>query len=302
MKKWVVAILLVCMTMGMAGCGKEEIKPMYSVSDAGKNIGDSREDGGDGCGNIAADTEMLSEGINAFALKMYGELPGDENIFFSPYSLCSALSLLNVSAGGETKAEIEEVLGISDFDTWNAQMLSYLEKEWTKDTFVLSANSVWLQQGHKWADQMETGFLQPAAYYYKGETYEVDFLGDYDNTVKSMNQWASDHTNGMIKNIAEQTPRDTVLALMNAVYFEGKWSRPFLANYTREQTFHGIDGDVTVDMMNEYDLYIPYIEKHGIKGISLPYKDSSVVMKIFIPTEDYSNDSKEIHELFAKLL
>ena len=297
MKKWITYLLLLCMMATTCGCGAGKAKPLFSLKEAKKAyekvIGKE--------GKQAEGTELLQEGINTFALEMYNRLSTEENIFFSPYSLCSALSLLDVSAGGETKAELEAMLGIADLDTWNQEMLSYMNKQWTKDTFVLTANSVWLQQGRTWSENMEEGFIQPAAYFYNSETYEVDFLGNYEQTIKSMNKWASDNTNGMIKNIADQTPKDTVFALMNAVYFEGKWSRPFLANYTREATFHAKSGDVLVEMMNEYDSSYRYIEKYGIKGVSLPYKDSSIVMKIFIPTEEYSETSKEIDELFAAL-
>lgn len=46
---------------------------------------------------------QLKNGMNGFAFRLYDALPGDDNRFYSPYSLCSALAMLNVGADGETK-------------------------------------------------------------------------------------------------------------------------------------------------------------------------------------------------------
>lgn len=58
-----------------------------------------------------------------------------------------------MGAGTETKAELEEMLGITDLDAWNAAIKAYLEKPWAEETFVLTANSVWMQQ------DTETGMI-----------------------------------------------------------------------------------------------------------------------------------------------
>ena len=205
------------------------------------------------------------------------------NFFFSPYSLCTALSLLDVGAGTETKTELEEMLGITDLNAWNAAIKAYLEKPWAEETFVLTANSVWMQQGKEWSESMETAFLQPAGFYYNSELYEVDFLGNNEAVTEQVNAWAERNTNGMIPKVMDKVPTDTVMALMNAVYFEGKWETPFDPDDTYEQTFYGTDGERKVEMMHQYNERYAYVESNGIKGIALPYKEAGVVMKIFLP-------------------
>ena len=59
---------------------------------------------------------MFSEGVNQLASDIYGEMETEENVFFSPYSISVALSMLNLEAEGETKAQIEDMLGIEDMD------------------------------------------------------------------------------------------------------------------------------------------------------------------------------------------
>lgn len=285
MKKRGIALLLgISLALGATGCGKEvpgAIKPGYNAD------------------VTAAEPKVLRAGINQFAYEMYDRLPEDENIFFSPYSLCTALSLLDVGAGSETKEELENMLGITDLDAWNVAMKEYLAREWTDDTYVLTANSVWMQKDFEWSDNVETAFLQPADYYYNSELFEVDFKGKPDAAIKKMNAWADKNTKGMIPKIINKLPSDTVLSLMNAVYFEGKWETPFYVNDTHERTFHGTAGDSIVEMMCRNNQSYRYIEQNGIKGIALPYKDSSIAMKVFIPASN--EEETDIGTIFAAM-
>ena len=69
---------------------------------------------------------------------------------------------------------------------------------------------------------MEQDFATPVKRYYKGEVYEADFASQPESVVKEINQWTSEKTEGMIEKIVSYIPEDTVLMLLNAVYFEGK--------------------------------------------------------------------------------
>lgn len=284
-KKGLVWLVIACMAVGIGGCGKRE--PVRSeVQNETENA-------------VEEEKNMLRNGVNHFAYQLYGRLDGGENVFFSPYSLCSALSLLNLGAGTETKKELETLLGISDMDAWSSAMKAYLETEWTDETFVLTANSIWLQQGEAWAENIEADFLNPAAEFFKSELYEADFQGNPGDAIARLNRWAEENTNGMIPEVIAELPPATVLMLMNAVYFEGKWEIPFVEESTHEETFYGNDGEKRVDMMHQYGEYYAYIESCGMKGIAIPYKDSPLVMKIFVPLAPESGEN--IEALFAAL-
>ena len=230
--------------------------------------------------------EMLKSGINNFAFEMYGELEEGDNLFFSPFSVCSALSVLNLGAGSNTKAELEEVLGIADFDIWNAAMQSYLHKTYSSDTYVTIANSLWMQEDKTWAENMDTDFLKPAREYYSATAEELNFAERPQEAVSRINAWAEDNTKGMIPHVINNVSPDTVMALMNAVYFEGKWEIPFLEDDTVEAAFHGTDGDVTTDLMYLWHERYAYIEMYGLKGVAIPYRNSGIVMKVFLPLEE----------------
>ena len=230
--------------------------------------------------------EMLKNGINNFAFEMYGELEEGENLFFSPFSICSALSVLNLGAGSDTKAELEKVLGIADFDIWNAAMQSYLHKTYSSDTYVTIANSLWLQEDKEWAENMRADFLKPAGEFYSATVEELNFRERPGEAIAKVNSWAEENTNGMIPRVIDHIDADTVMVLMNAVYFEGKWEIPFLEDDTVEATFHGTDGDVTTDLMYLWHERYAYIEMYGLKGVAIPYRNSDMVMKVFLPLEE----------------
>lgn len=299
MKKRMTALLLsACMCAGLAGCG---------TNTPGNNPGHTKTDSSvtsltDNITVTSVKTDVtsfdqLKNGINEFSMNMYSALPADENIFYSPYSIASALSMLDVGAGGTTKNELENALGITDLDKWNDEMKAYLSKDWSQNTFVNTANSVWMNKGTTWAANINSDFLTPAKDYYSGEIYEADFDGQADKVVQNVNNWVSDNTNKMIPEILKEIPGGTVMMLINAVYFEGKWDTPFTEDKTFQSSFYGTDKESVVDMMHLYGEHFAYMDNGEIKGITLPYDGDNVVIKVFMPT----TDDGDINKLFDKL-
>ena len=299
MKKRMTALLLsACICAGLAGCG---------TNTPGNNPGHTKTDSSvtsltDNITVTPVKTDItsfdqLKNGINEFSMNMYSALPADKNIFYSPYSIASALSMLDVGAGGATKNELENALGITDLDEWNDEMKAYLSKDWSQNTFVNTANSIWMNKGTTWAANINSDFLTPAKDYYSGEVYEADFDGQADKVVQNVNNWVSDNTNKMIPEILKDIPGGTVMMLINAVYFEGKWDTPFTEDQTFQGSFYGTDKESVVDMMHLYGEHFAYMDNGEIKGIVLPYDGDNVVMKVFLPT----SDDGDINELFDKL-
>ena len=315
-KRGIALVLLLSLVVGICGCGAAEIAPAdreespYKISEelviggeepGEEEPGDKPEEENPGLSEeeeaTLASITNLPAGVNGFAFRMYGQLNGDDDFFFSPYSLCAALSMLNLGADEETKTEIEAVLGIEDFDAWNAEMQKYLERQWTGDTYVITANAIWLDENKDFADTMEKGFLEPAAEYYQSELHKGDFSGNITAVIGEINSWADKNTRSMIPEIINRLPESTVMVLLNAVYFEGKWDNAFKEEKTCKDTFYGTNGESQIDMMNQYWEEYAYVEYEGIKGVSLPYKGEEVAMKIFIPIED----DGDITELFGAL-
>ena len=127
MKKRVLALLLsVCMTVTFAACS--ETQSQETKVSAGESNPGSTGVQADKVTGVKEGAKSMKDGINDFSFRLYDALPKNENCFYSPYSLCSALSMLNLGADGETGKELESTLGIADVDVWNQKMQTYLSK------------------------------------------------------------------------------------------------------------------------------------------------------------------------------
>ena len=239
--------------------------------------------------------ETLMESTNTFAYRFGAQLAdGGENYFFSPYSICSALAVLDNAAGGETKEQMERMLGIEDLAHYNEQLSFYMQKPRHEEASLQSANSIWIDRHCTLTDTAYTDYLPLVEFYYEAEIWEADFALDPNGTKDAINGWVEQHTGGMIPHFKEEVDPDIILSIVNAVYFYGEWSAPFGAEATFEQTFHGQNGDAEVPMMHQGELYLPYYEQGGLCGISLPYGDGSVVMNVLLPSEDAQQSAAEL--------
>jgi serpin B len=87
------------------------------------------------------------------------------------------------------------------------------------------------------------------------------------------------------------------LILVNAIYFNGKWSDPFSPDDTHRAVFHGIKADRNVDMMSKSETQFRYYCSNGIRGIEIPYGNESLVMNVLIPEDTFNT----IGSLYAAL-
>ena len=241
----------------------------------------------------------LTQGINNFAYNMSEHLAeSGENYFFSPYSICVALSVLDNAAQGETKSQMEQLLGISDLMDWNMQMELFMETGQSKKALLTSANSIWVDQRFELSEELYENYLPLVENYYRASMYQADFAKDSAEVKKQMDQWVSENTDGMINSCGEDLDADTALALMNAVYFYGEWKWPFEAG-TNKWVFYGTEEENEVDVMFLGDCWMHYYVSDGLRAISLPYGNGSRVMNILIPVGSGENQPKNFEQTAA---
>lgn len=227
---------------------------------------------------------MFSEGVNQLASDIYGEMETEENVFFSPYSISVALSMLNLEADGETKAQIEDMLGIEDMDEWNKQVSEYIKKNDREGAVVETANGMWISEELELSKDAQKEVLDPLKEFFEGEVTQADMKKDREKILEEINGWVSDHTDGMIDPFLEELPNGTASMLINAVYFDGKWSMPFDEERTEKSTFYGSEKEAEIDMMAQEGTFF-YLENEEYQAIQLPYGDGSVVMNIVLPKD-----------------
>lgn len=194
-----------------------------------------------------------------FALSLFqgsAEKSGDKNMLISPLSVMLALAMTANGADGETRAEMEALLGGSlTLEELNAYLYGYVQALPCDEKYKVSiANSIWFREDEE-AITVEKDFLQTNADYYGAAAYKAPFD---DQTVKDINNWVDQNTDGMIKKIVDEIDPSTVMYLINALVFDAEWGLPYCEDDVWDGTFHAIKGEErTVEMMrSEEDIYL----------------------------------------------
>ncbi|CAH1803334.1 unnamed protein product [Owenia fusiformis] len=256
--------------------------------------------------------EELSAAINKFGIDMYMELsashPG-ENVFFSPISITTALSMLMLGAKGETKSQMEEVLYTTELQRCLHETYNFWEKNLYggEDGPVLeSANKLYTDQ----TLDANRRFVKDIAKYYDASVQKLDFKDHSDASRNTINDWVSDQTSQMIQNVLEKGSIDqnTVMVLINAIYFKGNWLNQFDISDTSVESFTTETGKVVnVNMMYQEDLFNHYYD-NDLKAqfLELPYEvgtKNSVDIRMVIILPEGKDGILELQEkLTAEML
>lgn len=196
---------------------------------------------------------------------------GTGNPVISPVSLAYALAMAEKGAEGETEAELEQALESDDADDWAEETFKRLEASGLR-----LANAAFL-----------TGDLPPKKDYIEDlrEDFGAEWFENEGDMVEIINQWVAEKTDGQINRMLDEPLAAlSQLVLINAIAMDAKWTVPFDASDTQEETFHAPDGDVAVPMMYN-ELYADYAEEGGVQKIRLTYRDSDLTMLIALPAE-----------------
>lgn len=236
--------------------------------------------------SLTAEERELVKSNNDFAFNLFrAARDREESQFVSPLSVTYALAMMENAASGVTREEIHRVLGFGDMemDAVNAFCHKLITESalLDEDTKVMISNMVYLNSNRGFS--LMPGFKENVSTYY-GVMPEVrDF---YDGkTLNVINQWASDHTEGMVNEVMNESTFNpkAISYLLNALYFKGSWKLPFYKPYTMTGFFD--DGKATADMMsleNGYDIF-SYAENDICQAVVLPYGNTSYQMTVFLP-------------------
>ncbi len=210
-----------------------------------------------------------------------------KNIFYSPASISTALTMVYVGAQGQTAEQMSQVLhlpepGLAAMDF--GHIFSRLPANENENGYTLStANKLWVSEQL----QLNPSFLQSMYENFRSEVEKSNFLAPSE-TAQKINSWVATNTNGKIPEIIDSSmiTRDMVLFLANAVYFKGQWETAFKPQFTSKQPFYLDDArekQVLVDTM-ERQGNIVYGENDKVKAVKLPFK-GDVAMTIILPKD-----------------
>ena len=208
----------------------------------------------------AAETERMdrasADAYNNYAFRLFRKTLSRENgtMMVSPYSLWFALGLLVNGANGETRTEIENMLGIST-EQMNRIAAGFLKQEDEAEEKVFStADSIWLAEN--FAQAVKETYLRTCATYYRASVFRADF--ENPKTVDVLNRWISDKTKGMIPKMNDRLDADLAMVLVNAVAFDAKWAKLFEKDAVVSEPFAHENGQTEEkkQMYGEADFYL----------------------------------------------
>ena len=234
---------------------------------------------------LAEGEQELINSNNDFAFNLFRKARGDKSKILSPLSITFALGMLNNGADGQTLQEINQTLGFGEAgaDAINAFCQKMLREANTLDdrTKALIANTIFVNEGLGY--RLQEGFIDKANTYYDAQPQNRDFADG--ETMNVINQWANDHTMGMIPKVLNEDSfhPDVVSYLLNALYFKGMWSNPFRKDMTRNESFGGGE---EVPMMHKMGQEFQYTENDLYQAVVLPYGNGAYQMTVFLPHED----------------
>ncbi|MDR1131393.1 MAG: serpin family protein [Oscillospiraceae bacterium] len=209
-----------------------------------------------GCGTSASAADLMA-GVKARAVSTSVDLNGGaagavagfavrllqnsaaagKNTLISPFSVLCALAMTANGARGETLAQMEDVFGLS-IPELNACLHGCLAKLSTGDNDQVSAaDSIWFKDDAGLT--VEADFLQTNADYYGASVYKAAFD---DATLKAINAWVRDNTDGMIESILDRIPDEAVMYLINALAFDAEWEDIYREDQVRDGAFTTASG------------------------------------------------------------
>lgn len=244
--------------------------------------------------------ESLVDGNSAFALEMYRILAKQGgNVFFSPFSISTALAMTYSGARAGTAEEMAQALHFPldhgelhpDFQKLHAHFTDIQRGA----PFQLHiANALWIDQEFELLPE----FIRLNQEFYAAHLYLLDFRTDPEASRLRINGWVEDETQGKITDLLAPGIINnlTSLVLTNALYFLAEWSRQFDPQSTRDMDFHvSPEQKVRVPMMFQ-NSFFSYKEYESLQVLEMTYEGGDLSMFVCLPKR-----IDGLHELESRL-
>ncbi len=236
---------------------------------------------------INKDLQTVVKGNSDFGFDLYQELKGAKgNLFFSPYSISTALAMTYAGARGETEKQMAQVLHFPLTQESLHPAFSKLQSDLNAiqnkgDVQISIANSLWAQKSFKFLDT----FIDLNKKYYDAGLYFVDFITKREAARKQINNWVEKKTHDKIKELIKPPMLNSLtrLVLCNAIYFKGNWQSQFDSTKTTKTDFYvSPDKTIKVPMMSQRSDF-RYKDFDKFCALELPYEGNELSMIIFLP-------------------
>jgi serpin B len=250
---------------------------------------------------IPADQEVtkIATDNNQFAFDLYQELIDDENgnIFFSPFSISTALAMTYAGADKNTAVEMANTMHFDEntpsYHLNYGKYLNQLEANAKGNIQLRIANRLWGEKMYV----LKSEFINMNKKAYNSPLQKVDFIHSPDASRIQINNWVEEKTEDRIKDLIPKgvITTDTRLVLTNAIYFKGDWLYQFKKENTKQRKFHtSLKKSKVTEFMN-FKGGLNYFENGSYKMLRLPYKGGKQSMVLVLPNkiEDLNKVEKE---------
>ena len=211
-----------------------------------------------------------------------------ENVTCSPVSLYMALAMLAETTGGESRAQILQLLQADSIEALRTQAGQVWKAHYNDDgiTTSLLATSLWL---HEAVEYKETTVNAVAEYYYasvfRGALGSEEMNG-------ALRGWLNENTGGLLQDQVGQvslSPNST-LAIASTVLYQDQWLTEFRSENNTQETFHGPAGQTQETFMHRELTYGPYYQSDNFGAVYLDL-ESGGRMWLLLPREGVTPES-----------
>ncbi|ELK27058.1 PREDICTED: alpha-1-antitrypsin [Myotis davidii] len=218
-------------------------------------------------------SHKIAPNLADFAFSLYRQVAHQSNttnIFFSPVSIATVFAMLSLGAKGDTHTQILEGLNFNLTERAEADIhrgfenLLHTLNQPDNQLQLTTGNGLFIDDSVKLVGK----FLEDVKKTYHSEAFSVNFKHS-EEAKKQINDFVEKGTQGKIVDLVKELDQDTVLALVNYIFFKGKWVKPFDASETTEEDFH-VDEATTVK--------VPMMKRTGMYKLHQCHKLSSWVL------------------------
>lgn len=245
----------------------------------------------------------IADSVNPFAIDLYKQLSKQQgNIFLSPYSIYSALTMVYYGAKQKTREQMTKFLHFDEI-VYN-QLADFQDLVGDRNEFYqfYQTNSLWMQKDFP---------TQPDFIYFLEDKYngfriqQQDFAHESESARQAINQFVERQTLGKIKELLNSgiLSEQTKLVLVNAIYFRGAWKFPFDEAQTKNEAFYITPKKQTMVPTMSQEYSVNYLENELIQLIELPYKgkieeqgDFSMVILLPKNTTDFQKIEQNLKD------
>ena len=244
------------------------------------------------------DAGSVAAGNTRFAVDLYRQIANDpayagQNLFFSPYSISSALAITYEGARGTTADEIQSALHLPANDTLRREGFAGVDAGLNRgdaNYTLRTANALWAEKTYPFLPE----YIETAGRWYSANVTNLDFVGDSEASRQTINRWVEERTEERIRDLLPPGSINplTRLVITNAIYFKGTWVMQFDPAGTTEEEFRVAPGKtVQVPMMHrtDEDAVYGYAETDRLQVLDMPYAHGSgneLAMLVLLPKED----------------